>query len=81
MATLTVRGIPEDEKDALRVRAAKNGHSMEAELRQLIHQAVKQDLAGGESLYHAIRRCVDPVGGVELPEMPDEPVSAPPKFE
>ena len=38
MASLTVRDIPEADKEALRVRAAKNGRSMEAELRAITHQ-------------------------------------------
>lgn len=36
MATLTIRNVPENMRDALRVRAAKNGRSMEAELRLMI---------------------------------------------
>lgn len=81
MATLTVRGLPAAEKEALRVRAAKNGHSMEAEIRQLIHEAVTEDLSHDESLYAAIRKHVEPLGGVALPDYPDEPLREPPTFE
>ncbi len=81
MATVTVRGIPEGEKEALRVRAAKNGRSMEAELRSIIHEAVASDQGPDENLYAAIRRRVAPFGGVDLPEHPDEPVGDPPRFE
>ncbi len=79
MATLTIRGVPDEEKEALRVRAAKNGHSMEAELRQIIHEAVNQEAAPEEDLYTAIRRRVEPFGGVEIPEQPDPP-REPPTF-
>jgi plasmid stability protein len=33
MATLTIRNLPDDVRDRLRVRAAENGRSMEAEAR------------------------------------------------
>lgn len=36
MATLTIRNLPEAVRDALRVAAAKNGRSMEAEVRALL---------------------------------------------
>ncbi len=81
MATLTVRGVPDAEKEALRVRAAKHGHSMEAELRHIVHEALKDSLEPEEDLYTAIRRRVEPFGGVALPEHPDESVREPPSFE
>jgi hypothetical protein len=44
MATLTIRNLPDPVRDALRVRAAANGRSMEAEARALImdHVATPQ---------------------------------------
>ncbi|MGL5361601.1 MAG: FitA-like ribbon-helix-helix domain-containing protein [Bosea sp. (in: a-proteobacteria)] len=36
MATLTIRNLPDHVRDALRVRAAKNGRSMEAEVREIL---------------------------------------------
>jgi plasmid stability protein len=39
MATLTIRNLPEEIRDELRMRAARNGRSMEAEARQVIAQA------------------------------------------
>lgn len=82
MATLTVRGIPEAEKEALRVRAAKNGHSMEAELRRIIHDAVKSEPHVEErGLGSAIHQRFAPLGGVDLELHPDIPVRPPPVFE
>jgi len=81
MATLTIRDVPDAEKEALRVRAAKQGRSMEAELRALIHEAVKDSLPADEDLYTAIRRQVALYGAVDLPPHPDEPVREPPHFE
>jgi plasmid stability protein len=40
MATLTIRNLPEDVRDKLRVRAAEHGRSMEAEARDLLSRAV-----------------------------------------
>lgn len=36
MATLTIRNVPDDVKQALRVKAAQGGHSLEEALRQLL---------------------------------------------
>ena len=40
MAMLTVRNISDEVHRALRVRAAQRGHSMEAEVRQILESAV-----------------------------------------
>lgn len=40
MAMLTVRNIPDEVHRALRVRAAQHGHSMEAEVRNILESAV-----------------------------------------
>lgn len=82
MASLTVRGIPESEKEALRVRAAKNGHSMEAELRRIIHEALQEDTDKREKagLATRIHRRFAPYGGVELPEHPGVTPRKPPDF-
>ena len=39
MATLTIRNLPDDVRDKLRVRAAQNGRSMEAEARDMLVKA------------------------------------------
>ncbi len=40
MAMLTVRNLPDEVHRALRVRAARHGHSMEAEVRGILESAV-----------------------------------------
>lgn len=40
MAMLTVRNLPEEIHRALRARAARHGHSMEAEVRDILESAV-----------------------------------------
>ncbi len=42
MATLTIRNVPDHVRDQLRVRAARNGRSMEAEARAVLAEAVAQ---------------------------------------
>ena len=39
MATLTIRNLPDDVRDRLRVQAARNGRSMEAEARAILGSA------------------------------------------
>ncbi|CAN7457939.1 FitA-like ribbon-helix-helix domain-containing protein [Aminobacter sp. LjRoot7] len=45
MATLTIRNVPEEVKQALRVKAAQDGNSLEEALRQILSdQVVTQDV-------------------------------------
>ncbi len=41
MASVTVRNLPDETHRALRVRAAQNGRSTEAEIREILEAAVK----------------------------------------
>jgi len=43
MSTLTVRNLDEDLKIRLRIRAAENGRSMEAEVREILAQVLLDD--------------------------------------
>ena len=43
MAMLTVRNISDETHRALRVRAAQRGHSMEAEVREILESAVSPE--------------------------------------
>lgn len=40
MAMLTVRNLPDEVHRALRARAARRGHSMEAEVREILESAI-----------------------------------------
>jgi antitoxin FitA len=44
MAMLTIRNLPDDVHRALRVRAAMHGHSTEAEVREILANAVKPEM-------------------------------------
>lgn len=43
MATLTMRNLPDDMHRALRIRAAHNGRSTEAEVREILASVVKPE--------------------------------------
>jgi antitoxin FitA len=81
MATLTIRNIDAAVKERLRIRAARHGRSMEAELRSIVISAVDNDDAGAPNLAESIRRRLASFGGVELEPHPAVPVSDPPTFE
>jgi antitoxin FitA len=82
MSSVTIRNIDPAIKERLRVRAARNGRSMEAELRAIITEAADAPTRPPElNLYDRIRARFEPLGGVEL-ELPRRmPVREPPTFE
>ena len=81
MATLTIRNVDPELREALRVRAARHRRSMEAELREIVKVALGAEKTHPElNLAEAIRRRFAPLGGVDLELPPDEFVGAPPSF-
>ncbi len=81
IATLTIRNVESRTKEALRVQAARNGRSMEAELRAILRVNVQAGPQAEIDLFSAIRRHVEPFGGFEIPQTPDIPCPDPPRFE
>lgn len=74
MASVTIRNLPDDVKQSLRERAARNGRSLEEEMRRLLIEAVRPSAAQPrESIGQMIYRLSRP--GFELPEVPDSPAS------
>jgi plasmid stability protein len=65
MATLTVRGLDDATKTRLRVRAARHGHSMEAEVRAILEDALPSEPTSG-GLGSRIHARFAAIGGVEL---------------
>jgi antitoxin FitA len=66
MASLTIRNVDPGLKEELRVRAAKHGRSMEAELREILKQALGREKRHAEpNLAEAIRRRFLSLGGVD----------------
>ncbi len=81
MTTLTVRNVDPTLKERLRIRAAHNGRSMEAELRQILNDALPRDKGPAPNLAEAIRRRFAPLGGVELEPHPAVTARDPPSFD
>ena len=74
MASITIRKLPENTKRRLRLRAARNGHSMEQEAREIIEFALQKQERPPENLAQAIRRIFAPLGGVNLQLPKREPI-------
>jgi plasmid stability protein len=79
MASLTIRNIDEQLKARLRIRAARRGRSMEAEVRSILRDAVTAEPSGPGNLAVAITRRFHSLGGVDLEIAPREPMREPPK--
>jgi antitoxin FitA len=81
MASLTIRRLEETTKQRLRVRASRNGRSMEEEARQILKVALAQKAASGLNLVESIRSKFAPLGFVNLPDVPRGPMRPPPDFD
>ena len=68
VAALSIRGLDDGVRDRLRIRAAQHGRSMEAEIRAILVDAVR-DPAPATSLFAALLDRFGEMGGVEL-ELP-----------
>jgi plasmid stability protein len=64
MATLTIRNLDDRIKEGLRVRAARNGHSMEEEARVILKRAVGG--LNGPALLALSRQLFEGSDGIEL---------------
>ncbi|MGA7265905.1 MAG: Arc family DNA-binding protein [Stellaceae bacterium] len=81
MATLTIRNLDAGLKERLRVRAAQHGHSMEAEVREILQETLNEPERPAVNLYQRIRSRFAPLGGVDLELPPREPAPEPPRFD
>ena len=79
MANLTVRGLDQDTKTRLRIRAARHGRSMEAEVRAILRdvlaaQELPQDIGLGSRIHARFAA----TGGLDLdlPPRTGEPRAA-----
>ena len=74
MAAVTIRSLPDETHRALKLRAAQQGRSTEAEIRAILEEAVRPKVRLGSALRAAGRS----VGGVELElERDRTPVAGP----
>lgn len=65
MAAISIRGLDDQVRERLRVRAAQHGHSMEAEIRSILTAAVG-DPAKDNGLAQALLSRFGDLGGVDL---------------
>jgi antitoxin FitA len=77
MASITIRKLPESTKRRLRIRAARNGHSMEQEARVLLEAGLARAESQPKNLAEAIREIFAPLGGVDLKIPPRGPIRDP----
>ena len=75
MAALSIRDLDDTVKEQLRIRAARNGRSMEAEIRAILTAAVTNEAPRAE-LFTALTERFARLGGVDI-DLP--PRTAPPR--
>jgi plasmid stability protein len=78
VASITIRNLDDPLKARLRIQAAVHGRSMEDEARDILRTALNQEPTQPADLAAAIRARFAPLGGVDLPEVPREPMREPP---
>ncbi len=81
MASITIRNLDERDKTKLRVQAAKNGRSMEEEVRNILRSALAKESQPAVNLAKSIQKRFHKTGGIELPEIPREPIREPLNFQ
>jgi len=79
MPAVTVRNLPEETHRALKLRAAQHGRSTEAEIREILEEAIrpKERIKIGSELAAFGRR----FGGLDLDVERDQTPAEPAKFE
>lgn len=79
MPVVTVRNLPDETHRALKLRAARHGRSTEAEIREILEQAVHPE--GRIKVGSALAAFGKNFGGVELDVRRDPNPSKPASFE
>ncbi|WP_183115833.1 FitA-like ribbon-helix-helix domain-containing protein [Gluconacetobacter diazotrophicus] len=74
MAVMTIRNFDDTLKQRLRVRAAQHGRSMEEEARDILRAVLSTDPSHVVDAGQAIHQRFARLGGVDLPDVPREPI-------
>ncbi len=77
MSAITIRQLPPEAKQRLRLRAAAHGRSMEAEARTILLEALAQTARSDLSWIEQLAAAGDELGGVDLDIPDDQPAVAP----
>lgn len=75
MTAITIRKLPDDVKQRLRLRAAVNGRSMEAEARDILVDALSSPTRTDLSWIERLIEIGDELGGVDLEIPQDQPAT------
>jgi plasmid stability protein len=78
VASITIRKLGERVKAKLKLRAAHHGRSMEEEAREILKCVLVGEEPRAQNLAQAIRRHIEPLGGIELALPQRQPVTHPP---
>ena len=73
MAAVSIRNLDDTVRERLRVRAAAHGRSMEAEMRAILVEAVREP-GDDQGLLEALADRFDELGGVDL-DLPSRSVA------
>lgn len=65
MADISIRGLDDEVRHRLRVRAAEHGRSMEAEIREILAEAVHHP-GTAEDLFSTLTKRFSAMGGIDL---------------
>lgn len=76
MSAITIRKLPDGAKQRLRMRAAANRRSMEAEARAILLGALDSDQRVDLTWIEQLIDVGTDLGGVDLPVPDDEPASS-----
>ncbi|ODP36360.1 MULTISPECIES: FitA-like ribbon-helix-helix domain-containing protein [Sphingomonas] len=77
MASITIREIDDALKSRLHLQAARHGRSMEDEARDILRSALSSGSGQGSHLVDRIRARVTRIAGVDLEEVPRQPIRGP----
>jgi antitoxin FitA len=80
VASITIRKLDERVKARLRLRAARHGRSMEEEARDILKGALLAEGPEAQNLAQAIRKHIEPLGGVDLTLPKRQPLRRPPSL-
>lgn len=79
LATLVIRNVDDRLHAMLKEHAAAHGHSMEAEVRRILRERLAvAPISEPANWVDAIRALVEPLGGIDLPEIEREKLRDPP---
>ena len=75
MSAITIRKLPDDAKQRLRMRAATNGRSMEAEARSILLDALNRSTRDDTPWFEQLIEAGNQAGGIDIAFPPDEPAT------